>query len=505
MKQRGRKHLASRALHLSLAAGTAVVAAGAMDGVVAQTVQKVQKFVAFTEESGTLPDGTGYLIRVPEKWNGTLIRDLDFASGVANKNAPRYDTMLKEGYAIAGTARHPLRQWQYDPAYEVEKLNQVLDRFATGYGKPKRVIQYGCSGGAHVTLAVAENFSDRIDGAVALAAHTPVWIMNTFFDGWFALRALVGPYYVKAGYGPMSDLVIAGLTNDGSSDPSGHGMSGKLPEAWRKAFTAAHATEQGRARMVLAFAIAQWSPWLTSPEETSQNSAYVSSVQTSGTPFPDLNDPNAVAEAVYQSAMRLSVSPGGEARIMFENAAHGQQLSWNNDIDYADFLKNANPHMKEAVDSLYKKAGLDVAEDIKTINAQPRTKASDYALNYWKQPGRNTVGNPRIPVLRLHMVGDYQIPYSLVHGYSDEVKRNKKDDLYRTAFLQSTGHCNFNSAESSAAIRVMMQRLDTGSWPDTDPEAMNALGTLANTGTGPRFMKADGWEFPAYNRTWLGK
>lgn len=471
----------------------------------AQTIQTVRKYVAFTEENGTLPDGTGYLIRVPEKWNGTLIRDLDFASGVANKNAPRYDAMLKDGYAIAGTARHPLRQWQYDPAYEIEKLNQVLDRFDTGYGKPKRVIQYGCSGGGHVTLAVTENFSDRVDGSIALAAHTPVWLMNTFFDGWFALRALVGQYYVKAGYGPLSDLVIAGLTNDGSSEASGHGMSGKLPEAWRKAFTAAYATEEGRARMVLAFALAQWSPWLTSPEETPQNSSHVSSMHTSGTHFPDLNDPNSIAEAVYQSAMRLSGSPGGEARVMFENAAHGQQLSWNNDIDYSDFLRSANPHMKEAVSVLYKKAGLDLDGDIETINVQPRTKASNYALNYWKQPGRNVVGNPKIPLLRLHMVGDYQIPYSLVFGYSNEVKRNKKDDFYRTAFVQSTGHCNFNAAESSAAIRVMMQRLDTGKWPDTSPKAMNSLGVSAQTDTTPRFMKVDGWEFPSYNRTWLGE
>ena len=38
----------------------------------------------FREKTGQLPDGTAYVIRVPEKWNGLLIRDLDFASGLVN-------------------------------------------------------------------------------------------------------------------------------------------------------------------------------------------------------------------------------------------------------------------------------------------------------------------------------------------------------------------------------------------------------------------------------------
>src|SRR5262245_50281611 len=39
------------------------------------------------EEGGELPDGTQYLMKVPANWNGTLIRDLDYASGA---NAPRW-------------------------------------------------------------------------------------------------------------------------------------------------------------------------------------------------------------------------------------------------------------------------------------------------------------------------------------------------------------------------------------------------------------------------------
>ncbi len=51
------------------------------------------------EAGGALPDGTEYLMRVPPNWNGTLIRDLDYASGAGN---PRWKAVLERGYARRG-------------------------------------------------------------------------------------------------------------------------------------------------------------------------------------------------------------------------------------------------------------------------------------------------------------------------------------------------------------------------------------------------------------------
>jgi hypothetical protein len=42
--------------------------------VAAQTLQ-------YSEVAGTLPDLTPYRMRLPANWNGTLINDLDYASG----------------------------------------------------------------------------------------------------------------------------------------------------------------------------------------------------------------------------------------------------------------------------------------------------------------------------------------------------------------------------------------------------------------------------------------
>ena len=77
---------------------------------------------AFTEDGGALADGTQYLMRVPANWNGTLIRDLDYASGASN---PRWPALLEKGYALAGTGRHRVRLYQYDPIREIANLDRV--------------------------------------------------------------------------------------------------------------------------------------------------------------------------------------------------------------------------------------------------------------------------------------------------------------------------------------------------------------------------------------------
>lgn len=428
---------------------------------------------AFTEESGTLPDGTIYLMRVPPNWNRVLIRDLDYASGA---NHPRAAYLLERGYALAGTRRHRLRIFQYDPAREIANLDRVLDRFEARFGKPARVIQYGCSGGGHVALAIAEHFADRVDGVVATAAHTPVWIMNTYLDGWFTLKALIAP-----------DLVITGLPTDQQYGSSGHGMEGPIVVSWRQAINAAQQTPEGRARIALAFTLGQWPAWVNRL-----------------TPEPDLDDPTALQHSMYHAIYQNASNPGGEARILFESAAQGQQLSWNTGVDYAEWFENGNEWFKRAVRHLYQEAGLDLSADLARVNAFPRVAADSHALAFWKAPGRNVTGRPRIPVFRMQEIGDYQVPPSLVEGYSAEIRANGMEELYRDAFVRATGHCGFSVAESAAAIETLMRRIDSGRWDRTAPEDLNRLaGSLHNSPA--RFVSFEPYRQARYNRVWAPK
>jgi hypothetical protein len=313
--------------------------------------------------------------------------------------------------------------------------------------------------------------------------------MNTFLDGWFALKVLIGQ--PTAGHGEEGrrapvDLAIFNLPNGEPYNPSGHGLNGTIPAAWREAIDAAQETAEGRARIALAFTIGQWPAWVNKL-----------------TPQPSLDDVDALEHSMYHTAYQIASSPGGEARIIFENAALGQQLSWNTGIDYREQFENGNESFKKAVRQLYKSAGLDLDADLARINAAPRLAASPYALDYWKAPGRNVVGKPKIPVLRLHEIGDYQVPLSLVQGYEAQIRANGKEDLYRSAFVKADGHCEFNPAESTAAVEVMVRRLDTGKWESTTPDALNTLAASLGTGATPRFITIDQYLQKKYNRTWL--
>jgi pimeloyl-ACP methyl ester carboxylesterase len=422
------------------------------------------------EEGGELPDGTQYLMKVPANWNGTVIRDLDYASGA---NAPRWAALFEKGYALAGTGRHRVRLYQYDPRREIANLDLVLEMFDKRFGRPKRVIQYGCSGGGAVGLFVAEDFPNRIDGVIATAAHIPVWQMNTFLDGWFVLKALIAP-----------ELPIVNLPIE-SSGGQDHGTAGSLPESWRSAIDAAQRTPEGRARIALAFAVGQWPAWAGHRL----------------TPQPRFEDVEELQHSMYHTLFYNAENPGGEARIRKELAASGQQLSWNTGIDYREFFENGNESFKRAVRQLYQTAGLNLETDLARVNAFPRVAASPYALDWWNMPGRTAKGLPKIPLLRMHEVGDQQVPLSLVQGYADLVHANGKDDLYRLAVVNSPAHCNYSAAETMAAVETMMRRLDTGQWESTAPDQMNARATALHNSPA-RFTTLDAYAQKKYNRTW---
>ncbi|WP_020495766.1 alpha/beta hydrolase [Sciscionella marina] len=458
-----------------------------------------------SERRGLLADGTPFLMRVPEIWNGVLVRDMDFAAvaemsgdevllastGATGGSADRYADMLTRGFAVAGTARHPLDFFQYDPVHEIAMLDEVLDRFEAEFARPDRVIHYGGSGGGHVSLAVAEDFADRIDGAIAFDAHTPVWIMNTHLDMWFSLKTLIGPEAEAAGVVRLDELLVTDLPNAGMrriKDTIAYLPDAAFERSWRATIDAAQRTPLGRARIALAITLGQWPAWgsgLHSP--------------------PMLDDPDALQHSMYHLVYQDAQNAGGAGRIIFENAARGRQLSWNTGVDYADFFANGNEHYRNAVAHLYEKAGRDVADDLALVNTAPRVEGSEFALEFWKAPGRTVTGEPRVPVLRVHGLGDTAVPFSIAEGYRERVQARGKEDLVRFAFVDADGHLAANTVESGTLLEVMTHRLDTGNWGDTGPVALNRMASALAPVTPARFADVHerGLAVGRYNRTWI--
>ncbi len=155
------------------------------------------------------------------------------------------------------------------------------------------------------------------------------------------------------------------------------------------------------------------------------------------------------------------------------------------------------------IEKLYSDIDAELMDDISKINKTDRVEASDYALDFWSQPGRTVTGDLKIPTIRMHILGDHLVPVSLLKGYEKLVDDLGKNDLYRDMYIESTGHCDFIPEETLAAVQMLLERIDTGRWPDSRPrdlnEAVKAISPDAETG----FMSPDTWEVKEYNRTWV--
>jgi pimeloyl-ACP methyl ester carboxylesterase len=360
----------------------------------------------YTEIRDAIPiRGTEYLIRFPENWNGTLISDLDYRRAA---DSPLYTRLLADGFALSGTNRRPERLTDYDPAHEIHDLVTVMDIFEENFGKPSRTIHYGCSGGANVTLGMAEIHPDRIDGAVAIGSVTSHWFTHQHLDGFFVLKALIAP-----------DLPIVNLP---IVDPE----ITQIGDAWREAIEQAQQTPEGRARIALAVTIGQWPAWANLGEETP-------------VPEPDPNDADALQIAMYHGVSAVLPSNVTFGHSMLEQAAG--LLRGNVGVDYRVFFDNGDVLYKQAVAELYEKAGLNLADELGRLNAFPRIEADPEATKYWSMPGRTHVGEPKVPLLRMHNNGDLLVYPSMLKGYQTLVDANGRSDLYRTAYTNRAGHC----------------------------------------------------------------
>ncbi|VGO22449.1 alpha/beta hydrolase [Pontiella sulfatireligans] len=423
--------------------------------------------VKYREVKDALPiRKTKYMIRVPENWNGTLLNDLDYC-----KKADSYMSMLllEKGYALSGTVRRPDRGQSYDPAHEAHDFICIFDIFESTFGKPKRIIQLGCSGGGTVTLSMVEKYSDRIDGGIAACAATSQWMANMHLDGLFVMQSLIAPEL------PIVDLV----------DYENQKLEA-LGEKWKVAIDEAQQTPEGRARIALAITIGQWPAW------GGRGEAPVIK--------PDPTNVRALQESMCHSMAMLLPNSRTKGTTMLERAGRGQLRS-NVGLDYAELFENGNTHYKAAVKSLYQEAGIRIEDDLKTINAAPRIKSDPAAIKYWSALGRTHVGEPKVPLLRIHTSGDGLVYPVLTQGYEELVRQKGYSDLFRSAYVDNWGHCMFSTGEWLASIETVMQRLDSGVWPDTDPASMNERAKQLEPLSKTRFFDFPGVE--QFNRAWV--
>jgi hypothetical protein len=303
--------------------------------------------------------------------------------------------------------------------------------------------------------------------------------MNSGLDTWHALRSLIAP-----------DLQITGLPNPDSPE------HGTLVAAWRAALEKAQQTPIGRARIALAVSVGHFPAWAAADWAGTAEGA---PEMPAHAPEPDPLDHVALQAAMFDTMMRATSIPAGQARWMFEQ--HGQ-LSWNTGVDYRQLFADSDLAYQAATRRLYRAAGAKPEADLARINAAPRLGADPAALKWYSSPNRTFTGDIKVPVLFFYNSGDLSVPISGLGGSLDLIRKHGRESLARATVVRSSGHCNFNTGETVAAIDVVRRRLEGGVWPEVGADAMNRLSKDLDPTTPSRFTDYDVSRHFRNSRNW---
>ena len=411
--------------------------------------------VPTTLATGTLKDGTVYTLVKPEKWNGTLFVDLD--SGDLNSGTSNW--LYARGVARAGTTRVQIGSLVDRAA---DNLVETLDAFTAKFGKPTRPLISGSSLGGQVAAVAAFTHPDRFQGALAFCGGLMGWApyLNTNLDVAYTVRTLVAP---------QADLPLVRIPQDDAA----------LTARWQEVLKAAQQTPQGRARIMLAVVLGQAPIW-----------------STPDVPEPTRTDAHARQEAAYRTLLDFSRQFTALRRRLEEPAGGG--TSWNTGVDYTAAYRTRGAAERQAVEALYREAGLSLETDLRALDAAPRVPAESGPVAFVRRLYPFD-GNITIPVMTTSNTGDPYVWTAIDSAYAAAVRNAGKSDLLRMTYVHSAGHCGFSQAERIASFQVLLERLDTGRWPETTPAAMNARATAANLGAA-RF-----WDYtpPAIERASL--
>ncbi|MET0183517.1 MAG: hypothetical protein ABW199_11585 [Caulobacterales bacterium] len=416
------------------------------------------------EEAGVFEDGTPYRMTVPADWNGVLVNDLDYVMK-AGGDGPQglgdgSRALLRRGYALSGIGRHARRRAEYDPAREIDHLLSVLDLFEKCFEPARLRVQYGSSGGGHVALAMAELHGDRIAGAAATCAHTPVLTAGQRFDLFLALKTLLAPNTPNLQFANLAEYDV------------------ETPAAWEKLLLDAVSKPEGRARIALAFAFVQWPYWTT--DESSN---------------PSGRGDDALSSAMIATALSLPKILPGQFMYERQGAVVGSVAA-----AYDEYWSAADEGARAFAERMYDKAKIDLSADLARL-AKPESLSPDRAaMAHWYQHTARTVqGRPTVPVFRMHTTGDGLIAIAQMRVYQDLVDKNGADAFYRAAVVDRAGHCKFSVGEYVAALEIVMKRIETGAWPDTSARSLNAFSATFDDSGDHRFVEHS---IGPYNGSW---
>jgi hypothetical protein len=400
-----------------------------------------------THYTGSLADGATWIADVPASWNGTIILYSHGFGPLTAQDAPDPATqadLLGLGYALAGSSYSGPSWWALASAVQDQFASLAAVEKLTG--RPRRTIAWGTSMGGLVSAEETQGSQGRIAGTLSTCGLVAgaLSLNNYQLDGEYALNELLAPSqhiqlvrYATAGQANAAATALATVAGN------------------------AQATAQGRARIALGAALLNEPTWF------------------SGATAPPPADYGAQEQQQANELSNFVLPFIMGARYQIELAAGGNS-SFTEGVNYARVMQRSSflPEVK----SLYRAAGLNLDTDLAILTRNADITADPGAIATLGRTSMVT-GRLSVPELDIHTIDDQLVPVEQENWYRQRVTRAGSSPLFRQAFVDATGHCNFQPAGYIAALRALEYRLDTGRWGDlTQPGALNAAASATGLG-----------------------
>ncbi len=401
--------------------------------------------------TGTLPDGATWIADLPANWNGTLLLYSHGYGPLIAADAPNPNTqqaLLGMGYALAGSSYDPHGSWWAlgsalrDQFQTLRTVERTLLPSA-----PKDVYAFGTSMGGLISALEDQNSNGRLDGALTTCGIVGgANNLNQYqLDGEYAISQLLA----EAQNIQLTNFTIGPPTFADSSKSAGQLLA---------AAQSAQATPQGRARLALAMAFLNVSPW-------------------GETTIPNIYDYVGQERGQYQdyftgSSTAIAFIVTGRQQI---EAAAGGEGSGTVGVNFSNLLHRSSYYPE--VKALYDEAGLSLKHDLAVL-VQNANLRPDKAAYRWLARTSVPTGRLQVPELDLHTVSDQLVPVQQENYYHMLVARAGDSRLLRQAFALAQGHCNFTSADLIAGLRALQTRVGTGRWDSVATAA--SLDSAAN-------------------------
>lgn len=360
-------------------------------------------------------DGAGYRIEVPDNWNGSLVMWAHGFRGTGLEltvdNHPLREFLIPNGYAWAASS---YSRNDYDIAVGVQDTHALATLFNGLVGRPDHLYLTGASMGGHVTAVSVEQYSNFYDGALSVCGVVGDFELFDYFLDFNVAAQQLGTGSSSFPVDPVSYIT--------ATVPAIKSGLEAVPGGWPNALNTngqnlKNLTELRSGGERPNFDEA-WFFWNTFPEFQSGPGNFLFDLGASdGT---------------------LARSPGN----VVDNSDVVYQFDTNADLSAAEQIFN---------------------DEVVRVTHDPQGRSPNGLAQV-----PPIAGDPTVPVLTLHNLGDLFVPFHNEIIYGQEAAANGKSDLVVQRAIRGVGHCDFTASELVTAFVDLVAWVEAGVKPAGD-------------------------------------